>query len=127
MILAYARAECGWPLSVSGRSRVAPEPRLILRAPTVIAGFSEGEDAPCGAELGSMTSTGSNLVYMDQQVAKRNSTVERFGKHVLAGLVLLVAAWIVVKLVVGIVVALFVPVLAVVAIIAVIWALRVLL
>jgi hypothetical protein len=64
---------------------------------------------------------------MDQQVAKRNSTVERFGKHVLAGLVLLVVAWIVVKIVVGVVVALFVPVLAVVAIIAVIWALRVLL
>ena len=55
-----------------------------------------------------------------------SSSVERFGKHVLAGLVLLVVAWIVIKLVVGIVTALFFPILAIAAIIALIWAIRVL-
>jgi H+/Cl- antiporter ClcA len=55
-----------------------------------------------------------------------NSSVERFGKHVLAVLVLLLAAWIVIKLVVGIVAALFVPLLVIGAIVAFIWAWRVL-
>jgi hypothetical protein len=64
---------------------------------------------------------------MNQLQTQNNSIAERFGKHVLAGLVLLIALWVVVKLVIGIVVALFVPILAIVAIIAVIWALRVLL
>lgn len=54
------------------------------------------------------------------------SGVERFGKHVLAVLVLLIAAWIVIKLVIGIVAALFVPLLVIGAIIAFIWAWRVL-
>jgi hypothetical protein len=55
-----------------------------------------------------------------------NSSVERFGKHVLAALVLLLAAWIVIKLVIGIVAALFVPLLVIGAIIAIVWAWRVL-
>jgi hypothetical protein len=63
---------------------------------------------------------------MNQSHTENDSGVERFGKHVLAGLVLLIAAWIVVKLVVGIVTALFVPILAIVAIVAIVWALRVL-
>jgi H+/Cl- antiporter ClcA len=54
------------------------------------------------------------------------SAAERFGKHVLAVLVLLIAAWIVIKLVIGIVAALFVPLLVIGAIIAFIWAWRVL-
>jgi hypothetical protein len=64
---------------------------------------------------------------MNQAHTENDSRVERFGKHVLAGLVLLIAAWIVVKLVVGIVTALFLPILAIVAIVALIWAIRVLL
>jgi hypothetical protein len=52
--------------------------------------------------------------------------LHRFGKHVLAGLVLLVAAWIVIKLVIGIVAALFVPILIIGAIAAMVWAYRVL-
>jgi hypothetical protein len=63
---------------------------------------------------------------MTQSSTENGSGMERFGKHVLAGLVLLIAAWIVVKLVVGIVAALFVPILAIVAVVALIWALRVL-
>jgi H+/Cl- antiporter ClcA len=55
-----------------------------------------------------------------------NSSVERFGKHILAVLVLLLAAWVVIKLVIGIVAALFVPLLVIGAIIAFIWAWRVL-
>jgi H+/Cl- antiporter ClcA len=54
------------------------------------------------------------------------SATERFGKHVLAALVLLIAVWIVIKLVIGIVAALFVPLLVIGAIIAFIWAWRVL-
>jgi H+/Cl- antiporter ClcA len=54
------------------------------------------------------------------------TSAERFGKHVLAVLVLLIAAWIVIKLVIGIVAALFVPLLVIGAIIAFVWAWRVL-
>jgi hypothetical protein len=54
------------------------------------------------------------------------SGVERFGKHVLAVLVLLIAAWIVIKLVIGIVAVLFVPLLVIAAIVAFVWAWRVL-
>jgi hypothetical protein len=63
---------------------------------------------------------------MAQSRTEGDSGIERFGKHVLAALVLLVAAWIVVKLVVGIVAALFVPILVIAAIVAMIWAWRVL-
>lgn len=59
--------------------------------------------------------------------AHEGSTVERFGKHVLAILVLLIALWIVIKLVVGILTFLFYPILAIAAVIALIWAIRVLL
>jgi hypothetical protein len=48
------------------------------------------------------------------------------GKTVLAVLVLLIAAWIVIKLVIGIVAALFVPLLIIAAIVALVWAWRVL-
>jgi|tagenome__1003787_1003787.scaffolds.fasta_scaffold13892696_1 hypothetical protein len=44
------------------------------------------------------------------------------GKKVLAAVVLLVAAWILIKLVIGVVAAVFWVVIAVVAVIAVIWA-----
>jgi H+/Cl- antiporter ClcA len=59
-------------------------------------------------------------------VDTNGSGVERFGKHVLAFLVLLIAAWIVIKLVIGIVAALFVPLLVIGAIVAFMWAWRVL-
>ncbi len=55
-----------------------------------------------------------------------SSSVERFGKHVLAGLVLLIAAWIIIKLLVHIVAFLFFPILAIAAVVALIWAIRVL-
>jgi len=63
---------------------------------------------------------------MDQSHTESDSGVGRFGKHVLAIIVLLLAAWIVIKLVVGIVAALFVPLLVIGAIVAFIWAWRVL-
>jgi hypothetical protein len=56
-----------------------------------------------------------------------NETTGRsFGRTVLAALVLLVAAWIVLKIVVGIIAALFIPIVVVVAIVAIVWAYRVL-
>jgi hypothetical protein len=63
---------------------------------------------------------------MSQSRTEGSPAVERFGKHVLAILVLLIAAWIVIKLVVGIVAVLFVPLLIIAAIVAFVWAWRVL-
>lgn len=54
------------------------------------------------------------------------SRIEDFGKHVLAVLVLLIAGWIILKLVLHIVAAVFGVVLGVLAVIALIWAVRVL-
>jgi hypothetical protein len=53
--------------------------------------------------------------------------LEQFGKHVLAGLLLLIVALIALKIVIGIVASLFFPIVAIVAIGALIWAVRVLL
>ncbi|MHB8492184.1 MAG: hypothetical protein ACYDA6_08260 [Solirubrobacteraceae bacterium] len=58
--------------------------------------------------------------------ADGETVAHRFGKHVLALLVMLVAAWVVIKLVIGIVTALFVPILLIIAVLAIIWAFRVL-
>ena len=55
------------------------------------------------------------------------SRLQQFGKHVLAGLLLLIAGLILLKVVIGIIGALFFPILAIVAIVAIIWAARVLL
>jgi hypothetical protein len=55
------------------------------------------------------------------------SRLQQFGKHVLAGLLLLIAGLILLKVVIGIIAALFFPILAVVAVVAIIWAVRVLL
>jgi hypothetical protein len=55
------------------------------------------------------------------------SRLQQFGKHVLAGLLLLIAGLILLKVVIGIIAALFFPILAIVAIVAIIWAVRVLL
>jgi len=55
------------------------------------------------------------------------SRLQQFGKHVLAGLLLLIAGLILLKVVIGIIGALFFPILAIVAIVAIIWAVRVLL
>ena len=54
------------------------------------------------------------------------STGRSLGRTVLAALILLVAVWVLLKIVIGIVAALFVPILAIVAIVAVVWAFRVL-
>lgn len=48
------------------------------------------------------------------------------GKTALAVLVMLIAAWIVIKLVIGIVATLFVPLLIIAAVVALVWAWRVL-
>lgn len=56
----------------------------------------------------------------------QGDTSRSLGKTVLAVLVLLIAAWIVIKLVIGIVAALFVPLLVIAAVIALVWAWRVL-
>ncbi|HEY5261083.1 MAG TPA: hypothetical protein VIJ33_03145 [Solirubrobacteraceae bacterium] len=63
---------------------------------------------------------------MDQSSTEGKSRTEGLGRHVLALLVLLIAAWIVIKLVVGIVTALFIPLLVIGAIVAFVWAWRVL-
>lgn len=63
---------------------------------------------------------------MNQSRTEADSRAGGFGKHILAVLVLLVAAWIVVKLIVGIVAALFIPILVIAAVVAMIWAWRVL-
>ena len=56
-----------------------------------------------------------------------NETTGRsFGRTVLAALVVLVAGWIVLKIVVGIIAALFIPIIVVIAIMALVWAYRVL-
>jgi hypothetical protein len=54
------------------------------------------------------------------------SSSRSVGRTVLAGLILLVAVWILLKIVVGIVAALFIPIVAIAAIVAVVWAYRVL-
>ena len=56
-----------------------------------------------------------------------NETSSRsFGRTALAALVLLVGAWILLKVVIGIIAALFFPIVAIMAIVAIIWAYRVL-
>jgi protein-S-isoprenylcysteine O-methyltransferase Ste14 len=55
------------------------------------------------------------------------SRFHNFGRHVLAFLVLLIAGWVVLQFVIHIVAAVFTVVLVILAIVALIWALRVLL
>jgi hypothetical protein len=55
------------------------------------------------------------------------SRLEQFGKHVLAGILLLIVGLIVLKIVFSMVAALFVPIVAILAIVAIVWAVRVLL
>jgi hypothetical protein len=55
------------------------------------------------------------------------SRIQQFGRHVLAGLLLVIVGLILLKIVIGIIAALFFPILAIVAIIALVWAVRVLL
>ena len=56
----------------------------------------------------------------------QESSSRSFGRTALAALILVVAAWILLKIVIGIVAALFVPIVAILAIVAVVWAYRVL-
>jgi hypothetical protein len=58
--------------------------------------------------------------------AMNETTGRSFGRTVLAALVLLVAGWIVLKVVVGIIAALFIPIIIVIAVVAIVWAYRVL-
>ena len=62
---------------------------------------------------------------MNQQQSSSEAP-RSIGKTVLAVLIMLIAAWIVIKLVIGIVTALFVPLLIIAAVIALVWAWRVL-
>jgi hypothetical protein len=55
------------------------------------------------------------------------SRLEEFGKHILAFVILLLAAWILLQFVIHIAAAIFTVVLVVLAIVAFIWALRILL
>jgi hypothetical protein len=52
------------------------------------------------------------------------SSSRSFGRTALAALILVVAAWILLKIVIGIVAALFIPIVAILAVVAVIWAYR---
>jgi len=54
------------------------------------------------------------------------SSSRSIGRTVLAALIVLVAGWILLKIVIGIVAALFFPIVAIVAVVALIWAYRVL-
>jgi hypothetical protein len=54
------------------------------------------------------------------------SSHRSIGRTVIAALVLLVAGWVLLKVVIGIVAALFFPIVAILAIIALVWAYRVL-
>jgi hypothetical protein len=54
------------------------------------------------------------------------SSSRSFGRTALAALILLIAAWVLLKIVIGIVAALFFPIIAIVLVIAIIWAYRVL-
>ena len=58
--------------------------------------------------------------------AMNETTGRSFGRTVLAALVLLVAGWILLKIAVGIVSALFIPIVVIGVIIAAVWAYRVL-
>lgn len=66
-------------------------------------------------------------VDMNAESSESTSRLEQFGKHVLAGLLVLIVVLVALKIIIGIVAALFFPIVAIVAILAVIWALRVLL
>jgi hypothetical protein len=55
------------------------------------------------------------------------SRLERFGKHVLAGLLLAIVAVILLKIIIGIALAIAGPVILILAVVALIWAVRVLL
>jgi H+/Cl- antiporter ClcA len=57
---------------------------------------------------------------------KGESSAARFGKQLLAVFVLIIAAWIIIKIFAGIVGFLFFPILAIGAIVALVWAIRVL-
>jgi hypothetical protein len=57
---------------------------------------------------------------------EQQHTSRSFGRTALAALIVVVAAWVLLKVVIGIVAALFVPIVAILAVVAVIWAYRVL-
>jgi hypothetical protein len=63
---------------------------------------------------------------MNESSGMKESSGRSLGRTAIAALILLVAAWILVKVVVGIVAALFFPIVAILAIVALVWAYRVL-
>ena len=54
------------------------------------------------------------------------SSGRSFGRTALAVLIMLIAVWILLKVVIGIIAALFIPIVVIAAIVAVVWAYRVL-
>ena len=52
------------------------------------------------------------------------SSSRSIGRTVLAALILLIAAWILLKIVIGIVAGLFVPIVLIIAVVAIVWAYR---
>jgi hypothetical protein len=63
----------------------------------------------------------------ESSLGHSESRLGQFGKHILAGLLVLIVALILLKIIIGIIAALFFPVIAIVAVVALIWAVRVLL
>jgi hypothetical protein len=62
---------------------------------------------------------------MDQ--SSSGSSSRSIGRTLLAGLIVLIAAWVLLKIVIGIAVAIAGPIVLILAVVALIWALRVLL
>jgi len=60
-------------------------------------------------------------------VGMNESRLEQFGKHVLAGILVLIVGLIVLKIVFSMIAALFVPIFAILVIVGIVWAIRVLL
>jgi len=80
-------------------------------------GARAGVGLPCPGPFAAKLSSAMH----EQQRSSRS-----FGRTALAALIVVVAAWVLLKVVIGIVAALFVPIVAILAVVAVIWAYRVL-
>jgi hypothetical protein len=60
-------------------------------------------------------------------VGMNESRLEQFGKHVLAGILMLIVGLIVLKVVFSMIAALFIPIFTILVIVGIVWAIRVLL
>ena len=61
-----------------------------------------------------------------REIHEHERSSRSFGRTALAALIILFAGWILLKVVIGIVAALFIPIVAILAVVAVVWAYRVL-